>query len=84
MSPQPRGPTVEFEVHFRNGNKGRRRLRNGRRKTRTVEPGKVPRISRLLALAIRFEDLIREGVVRDHADLARLGCSKSMPFRCRQ
>jgi hypothetical protein len=26
-----------------------------------------------MALALRFEDLVRKGLVRDHADLARLG-----------
>jgi hypothetical protein len=30
-------------------------------------------VSRLLALAIRFESLIRQGAVRDYAELARLG-----------
>jgi hypothetical protein len=39
----------------------------------SVEPGRVPRISRLMALAIRYEGLIRTGVVRDYADIARLG-----------
>jgi hypothetical protein len=30
-------------------------------------------VARLLALAIRFDALIRQGAVRDHAELARLG-----------
>lgn len=34
---------------------------------------RIPRISRYMALAIHFEDLIRQGVVTDYADLARLG-----------
>ncbi|MBN8604640.1 MAG: hypothetical protein J0M26_26800 [Planctomycetes bacterium] len=34
---------------------------------------RIPRIARYMALAIHFEDLIREGVVTDYADLARLG-----------
>jgi hypothetical protein len=38
-----------------------------------VEPGNVPRISRLMALAIRFDDLIHRGEVEDYATLARLG-----------
>ncbi len=33
----------------------------------------MPRVARLMALAIRFEGLIREGVVADYAELARLG-----------
>src|SRR5690606_32310690 len=36
-------------------------------------PGRVPRIARLMALAIRLEGLIQRGEVRDYADLARLG-----------
>ena len=35
--------------------------------------GGVPRIARLIALAIRFDQLIRDGVVADQAELARLG-----------
>jgi hypothetical protein len=35
--------------------------------------GRVPRVTRLLALAHRFEKLIRAGEVRDYAELARLG-----------
>jgi len=37
----------------------------------TVEA--VPRIARLLALAIRLEGLVREQAVRDYAAVARLG-----------
>ena len=35
-------------------------------------PG-VPRVARLMALAIRFDQLLRDGVVRSHAELAALG-----------
>ena len=34
---------------------------------------KVPRIARLMALAIHFDRLIREGKVKDYAEIARLG-----------
>jgi hypothetical protein len=33
----------------------------------------MPRIARLMALAIRFEGLLREETIRDYAELARLG-----------
>src|SRR5674476_1244749 len=33
----------------------------------------IPRIARLLALAIRLEGLLREEPIRDYAELARLG-----------
>lgn len=38
---------------------------------RTV--GRVPRITRLMALAIRLEELIQSGQVADQAELARVG-----------
>jgi len=33
----------------------------------------IPRIARLMALAIRFDRLLREETIRDYAELARLG-----------
>ena len=37
-------------------------------------PGRsIPRIARLMALAIRFEGLLRDQTIRDYAELARLG-----------
>jgi len=33
----------------------------------------IPRITRLMALAIKFQDMVDRGEVRDYADLARLG-----------
>jgi len=38
-----------------------------------VNQGNVPRITKLLALAIKMDGMIRDGTVRDYADLARLG-----------
>jgi len=45
----------------------------GQRQNQPNSPGRIPRVSRLLALAIRFQDMIDQGEVRDFADLARLG-----------
>ena len=39
----------------------------------TISPSRVPRISKLMALAIRLDQLIRDGVVADQAELAKLG-----------
>ena len=36
-------------------------------------PGKLPRVTRLMALAIKFQDMVARSEVRDYADLARLG-----------
>jgi hypothetical protein len=35
--------------------------------------GRVPRISRMMALAIRFDELIRRGEIKNFAELAVLG-----------
>jgi hypothetical protein len=41
---------------------------------RTEMPAQpLPRITRLLALAVKFEGLIRQGVIKDYTELARLG-----------
>ncbi len=53
------------------------KAQRGQQKIATKAPvvvvsGRVPRISRLMALAIRFEGLLRAGVVCDQSELARL------------
>src|SRR5260370_825785 len=39
----------------------------------TTRAEDAPRITRLMALAVKFEGLIQQGVVKDYAELARLG-----------
>lgn len=43
------------------------------KKTAAAAPPRIPRITRLMALAIKFQDMIDRGEVKDYADLARLG-----------
>jgi hypothetical protein len=63
--------TVTRKVHFSTGLAGQKLLRKG---TATkMAATRVPRISRLMALAIHFDQLIREGKVRDYAELAARG-----------
>lgn len=61
---------VRFDVEFSNGRTGHKRLRE-RRPKKKMPPG-PSRPARLLALAHHFDDMIREGVVRDQAEIARL------------
>jgi len=64
----------QLEVSFTFKPKNIRKNRNHNvNRDHKVEPGNVPRISKLMALAIRFDQLIRRGEVRDYTDLARLG-----------
>lgn len=50
---------------------GSRRARRPQAMAETADPS--PRIARLMALAIRFEGLVRTETVRDYAELARRG-----------
>ena len=47
-------------------------LQPTRRGERVPRPAPVPRLTRLMALAIRSELLTRQGAIRDYAELARL------------
>ena len=38
-----------------------------------VAVGSIPRIARLMALALRFDGLLRKKTIRDYAELAKLG-----------
>jgi hypothetical protein len=64
--------TIQRKVHFQHGRRGRKQLQDGEAAS-AVSRGRVPRVSRLMALAIRFDQLIRYGVVADQAELACLG-----------
>jgi len=63
--------TIDRPFHVAQRARGRQELRQGHAET-PVE-GRTPRVARLMALAIRLDQLIRDGVVADQAELARLG-----------
>ncbi len=67
--------TARSTIHFERARRGRKELRRGDAPPAPPPPvfGRVPRIARLMALALRFERLIDVGEVRDYAELARLG-----------
>lgn len=68
------GLTICREAHFQRGRRSRKMLCAGPAPEPLAEPGgRIPRLSRLMALAIRFDHLIRTGAVAGQADLARLG-----------
>jgi hypothetical protein len=70
----PDGVTVEFKVHFGRGPAGRREARLGDAPDPlAVRAGSVPRVARLMALAIHCEELIRRGGITDYAELAEVG-----------
>ena len=63
--------TVTKKVHF--VTKGRwKRITKEPCPEQQIPPARIPRISRLMALAIRFDKLISDGHVKDMSALARL------------
>jgi hypothetical protein len=71
------GQEVTYAVDFRAGKPGRRGKQiassDAQPPAGAAAGGSVPRIARLMALAIRFDGLLREETIQDYAELARLG-----------
>jgi hypothetical protein len=66
--------TITAPVNFKREARGRRCL--GPPPSRAVDPrpeGRVPRVARLMALAIHFERQVRTGVLANYSALADLG-----------
>ena len=62
--------TLKANFHVSRHHKARKRMEAG--DLPTVGPC-VPCVAKLLALAIRFDQLVSDGVVANYAELARLG-----------
>ena len=62
---------IERDFHFATGAQSKKKVSAGKppRKIR----GRVPRVAKLMALAIRFEAMLASGEVSGQAELARLG-----------
>lgn len=65
------GVTVTTKIHFRSGRRSKRELHIGEQREGAAA-GRVPRLSRLMALAIRIEGVVRDGVLSNYA-AAELG-----------
>jgi hypothetical protein len=63
---------IECKIHFEKKAKGRKSALAGEAPRLACAPGRVPRVAKLLALAHRFEAMVRDGLVGGYADLARL------------
>ena len=64
---------IEAELKFERGAKGARQIQTKPDLVPLPWSGRLPRVTRLMALAIRFETLLHTGEVKDYADLARRG-----------
>ena len=65
--------TIELPVHFHRGGHGSRKQMRPGVAAASVPPGRVPRVSRLMALALRLDELVRTGQVGSYRELALLG-----------
>ena len=61
-----------WNVRFETQKKGQRVI-STEKKAPDLPVGRIPRISRLMALAHHLEHLVVSGAVKDYAELARLG-----------
>jgi hypothetical protein len=64
--------TVKQNLHFDRSQRGRRRIATEAPRERPPVAPRVPRIARLMALAIHFDGLLRAGEAADITTLARL------------
>lgn len=68
------GVTVTKRIHFSTRSRGKRKIVEGAGEAVVaVSSGRVPRVSRLMALAIKVDGLIASGAIADQAEAARLG-----------
>jgi len=66
--------TQTHNVSFIRQHNARRIVQDTREEPKPpTPPGRLPRITKLMALAIRFEHLLAKGAVRNQAELADLG-----------
>lgn len=64
---------IKRTIAFTRAAHGRRQVETAPPKKLAVEPGRIPRISRLMAIAIRLDELLQSGQVAGLTELARLG-----------
>ena len=64
--------TVKRQIKFAREARGLQRIVKPEAEPKPIEAGRIPRISRLMALAIRLEGMLRSGEVADFMELARI------------
>jgi len=75
----PTGIVIEREISFDRKQRRKRIVPRKAASTSMMDDmpsefrGRIPRIARLVALALRFDQLVRDGEVKSFAQIARLG-----------
>lgn len=73
--------SIKLDIHLASGKCGHLTIRRGKR-PRHAKPVRLPRVTRLMALSIKYEHLIQGGLVKTHDELADLaGVDRSLVSR---
>ncbi len=64
---------IEVNISFKRNGRGARREATADEIDDEPAVGRLPKVTKLMALAIRFERLLAQGAAADYAELARLG-----------
>ena len=73
--------SFSVEVHLSSGHCGHKQIHQGK-KPKHAKPSRLPRITRLMALAIKYEQLLKSGEIYGQEALARLaGIDRSLISR---
>jgi hypothetical protein len=64
---------AKHKLEFKSGKRTAKNIVEAGTQPEQPRPGRVPRITKMMALAIRLDHLIKSGQVTDQAELARVG-----------
>jgi hypothetical protein len=62
-----------WDIQFQRGGRGAPKELRTHQESKSTEPNQLSRVARLMALALRFEQLLRCGEIASYAEIARLG-----------
>jgi len=65
--------TAKHKLEFKSGKRTAKTIVEAGGRAEPEPPGRLPRITKMMALAIRLDHLIRSGQVTNQAELARVG-----------
>jgi predicted XRE-type DNA-binding protein len=65
--------TAKHKLDFKTGKRSAKKISEASDIPEAAVPGRLPRITKMMALAIRLDHLIKTGQVSDQAELARVG-----------
>ncbi len=64
--------TTSHDLHFETGRRSKKSINAGVKKASPAIK-RIPRVTKIMALAIRLDQLVKDGKVKNQAELARLG-----------